>query len=263
MNMLKKISRPIFSSFRMVRYTLSCLSRGKGQHRKIINVTFPRSGNSLFRWMLAKYFAKEVFKGVSSPSSSLKNLRRGKIVAGKFHFCGVYLHCKCCPCIDFRTNFQKTHDFNLKLPNTSLWSYIIQYRQPIESIISKYELMVKEDKIVYDEEKWKEFASDEIIRWKKFVSKWVINNKTSKKFFIPYHKLMEDPVNIMSQVISFINPDEGIDRELLHKIINCEEIRNRRNITDFKYYDEFFLRNIEYQALLEIRQMHLKSYFFD
>jgi hypothetical protein len=75
------------------------------ENRKIPCVSFPRSGHHLLGRCLKQYFGRD------------------------FHYCpNVFrkAHFK-----DPKTNYQKNHDFDLSLPNTRAWYYVIQYRHPL------------------------------------------------------------------------------------------------------------------------------------
>jgi len=68
------------------------------------------------------------------------------ISAGDFRYCEYYKHCKSIPCSDPIANFQKTHDFNGEVENSTSLYYIVQYRHPIEQIISHYEYIILREK---------------------------------------------------------------------------------------------------------------------
>ena len=137
----------------------------KKRNEKVICVTFPRSGHHLFARILAKYFSRDLYDGYVKKSTK-------HFVAGTFCYCEYYRHCKSSPCSDVKTNFQKNHDFEGSLPNTRLLKYIIQYRTPVESLISNFEFDIKNSKRPNEIEEWEKFASYGILYWKKFVNKW-------------------------------------------------------------------------------------------
>ncbi len=99
------------------------------ENKKILNVAFPRSGHHLLEQCLRLYFRDQ------------------------FHYCHFDHHCKQIPCTDPKTNFQKHHDYKLFLVNNPSTNYIIQYRHPIESLISLYNLSKQLGKITENDTK--------------------------------------------------------------------------------------------------------------
>lgn len=107
--------------------------------RKIQCVSFPRSGHHLLATCLQQYFC------------------------GDFHYCPNVLrkvHFK-----NPETNYQKNHDFDLSLPNTRAWYYVIQYRHPIDSVISWYKWEVDNAVKAEKNTRWRAFINRSLPFW--------------------------------------------------------------------------------------------------
>lgn len=236
--------------------------------RKIICVSFPRSGHHLLVNFLFKYFSRDVdypeLKGEDARKKCDKTLS-----AGELHYCEFYNHCKSYPCIDPAINFQKNHDSLLDMQPKDGYFYIIMYRHPLESIVSLYKWNVKDwlDNIFtgktvdFSRSGWERFANNKIVLWKNFVRKWIIDKDRGNYLFISYEELIEFPKITMINVLKFMNPGMKIDLSLLSVIINKLDINPKNNIKDFKYFSESFFKELEAQAKEEIGFLDLESKF--
>lgn len=227
-------------------------------NRKIQCVSFPRSGHHLLARCLKQYFS------------------------GDLHYCSnVFrkVHFK-----DAKTNYQKNHDFDLCLPNTGHWYYVIQYRHPIESVISWYKWEV--DNAVNAEkntkwralinrrlpfwnlytrrdtqQRWLEFIKLRIPFWQKFVQKWVIQNQNPNTCFVPYNELVADSCGVIRRVILFANPSRLVNHEAIREIVARNDIGIKHEALDFRYYDAKLFRDIEESVLDELKALNLKRLF--
>jgi len=232
-------------------------------HRNITCITFPRSGHHLLVNTLLKYFSRDVNY---SKIGDKGFLGRTPIRAGTFCYCEYYRHCLQHPCIDKRTNFQKNHDFKLRIKNDFTQYYIVQCRTPVEAIVSSYYFRkaapqrtpLKTQSIIPILKRCKHalihliFYRDnafsklvfwyELLYWKRFIYKWAINNKNKNIYFLPYCELIKAPKTKLKEVIKFINPDELIDEALLSDIINHLHIYNRSLVKKQNFFLQIFLR---------------------
>jgi len=206
--------------------------------KKIQNVSFPRSGHALLRRCLQLYFKD------------------------KFYFCEFYGGCHESPCTNPQTNYQKNHDFGLRLENNPSFNYIIQYRHPLESLVSLYKLyfnigVIKED----TKESWIKFCKTNILYWKKFIKKWVIENKNSHAIIIPFNDLLSNTEEILKQTIAYMDPGDEINEKRIKDVIKELNISRRTSIEDFKYYDIKFFKEIEESVKDELKKINLKMIF--
>jgi len=147
-------------------------------------------------------------------------------------------------------NLLKNHDFNLKLKIEENKKYLIQYRKPIESIVSWYLFNIDGGKeymkirnVELKRESWEKFARIEINNWNRLMEKWVLI-KRENILTIDYEQLVKNPFNTLSKIIFYFIPNHIIDFKLLNKVINDENIEYKNDITKFRYYNQDFYDEI-------------------
>jgi len=206
--------------------------------KKIQNVSFPRSGHALLRRCLQLYFGE------------------------KFVFCEFYSGCKTTPCINPQTNYQKNHDFDLKLVNDPTLNYIIQYRHPMESLVSYYTQCL--DDAVFekdDRRQWAVFCADKLDVWKRFVSKWVTNNNNPNTLYVPFSDLIDNPETKLKEIIKYMDPLREPDTDRISEVVDEMNITPRSSIHDFKYYDRQFFKETEKMVLKEMGRLGINPVF--
>jgi len=201
---------------------------------KTICATFPRSGHDLLFQCLQRYFMDD------------------------FHYCEFYHHCGKVPCADHSTNFQKNHDFDLTLFNNPAYNYVIQYRHPIESIISWYNLklsnrQIREDTVTI----WVYFLHQKIEFWKKFVKKWIIENKNPYVYYLNYRDFVNNPQIKLKETVEFLDPSTPANMALISDIISKMHICLRSDIKKFRYYNPVLFRQIESRLSYELNRLKL------
>jgi len=121
--------------------------------RNIQCISFPRSGHHLLVNCLVRYFGNEL----SFDSRSVETgTDRSHFSCGEFIYCEYYTHCRKIPCSNLKTTFQKSHDFDLTLPNIAGQYYIVQYRNPKDAIASNFKLETQVFKKVKNSKKFRE-----------------------------------------------------------------------------------------------------------
>jgi len=217
-------------------------------------VTFPRSGHHWLVHLLTKYFSKNI--NYLHSKEDQKNVLR----AGTFYYCDFYTHCKQIPCPNYKTNFQKNHDLELKLKKSANFKYIIQFRHCLPSLISWYLFKVRTDNLKDGNQEWEKFARKNIIFWKNFIKKWILSTKNDKNIiYLSYEELTQNPEESLKKVIKFINPKEQINSKFIKDIINKQGIKKVRNIKAFKYFDPKFFKEIEQKIYPELQKLGLKK----
>ena len=206
--------------------------------KKIQNVSFPRSGHALLRRCLQLYFGE------------------------KFIFCEFYSGCKTTPCINPQTNYQKNHDFDLKLENNPSLSYIVQYRHPVETLTSYYRQCLDDSVLKEDSrQKWTAFCNGKLDAWKRFVNKWVVNNENPNTVYVPFSELIDNPEAKLKEIIKFMDPLREPDTDRISEVIGEMDITPRRPIQDFKYYDRQLFMETEKKILKELALLDIKPVF--
>lgn len=162
-------------------------------------------------------------------------------------------------------NYLKDHDFGLARGNSGISlekenRYIVQYRHPIESIVSHYEMRLFHGYDNDTEQSWKRFLDSSLNFWKRFVEKWCLRDLSPmglRVLRIPYSELCDDPLSVLRRVVEFA-PLDGKDpdserlqaaydkntgsfaRYVEHHNEGKKNLTKRRDVRDFKYYSEDF-----------------------
>ncbi len=223
---------------------------------KVACISFPRSGHHLLINGLLKYFSKDPTYPNIEDSTRCKNI----LQAGELFYCEYYDHCRNHPCSDYRSNFQKIHDFNLDLI-CKIEKQIVQIRHPIESIISYYKYHYGEN--LLEKEHWIKFALEKADYWKGFVKKWVIENSSSKLLVISYSDLLDKSLETFENILYFIAPKDKLRKAYLKKVIASLDISKKNTIDKFDHYDIAFLRNIEIQLLKVMKLVKILPLFVE
>lgn len=136
-------------------------------------VTFPRSGH---HWLV---------DGLLQANPKLKY--------NEHHQTGGTLeNCDC--------DLQKTHDFLLDVPKKEEYKHVIQFRNPLRSVQSWYEL-VKESEHTPP---YAEFFLSKIKFYSKWFEKWVME-PTPNSMIVCYEDMLKDYDTIVSKVLRFID----------------------------------------------------------
>jgi hypothetical protein len=68
-----------------------------------------------------------------------------------------------------------------------------------------------------------------------FHRKWVEPGEQERRILLSYEDFMQCPVDSLSKVISFIEPDRDIDVERIRAA--AADVRETRDAMDFRFYD--------------------------
>lgn len=196
------------------------------------SVSFPRSGHSPLYNSMKRYFGDRLVYCDVQNSEGLN--------------CG----CRSVPCINPRNNFSKSHDWGLKKGNgleiRAGQRYLVQYRNPVRSIASDYNLYVQRKPHKSGREEWHEFACEAIAYWNKLIDKWVIGlrDRDNPQLICPYEQLVQDPIGTVTGVVEFVT-DEPVDGEALRREISQIRFRPLNRLPEFRHFDTGFFREIE------------------
>lgn len=226
--------------------------------QKIQGVSFPRSGHHLLTHCLTQYFANEF--GYCSDVFRDQQFQNPQIT------------------------YQKNHDFDLNLPITPGMKYLVQYRHPLESLVSWYRWEVNNG--IQAErnygwrplmnnyvplwnlythrdtrKRWTIFLKKRLPFWSKFVEKWFLNSNQSSLCYVNYSDLVQDSFTTISRVILFFDSETDLNTEKLHKIISENNIHPRNDIKNFKFFDPKVFQNIEKSLAHQIDLANIKPLF--
>lgn len=210
--------------------------------RHVCGVSWPRSGNGLLNRVLVAYFRSA------------------------YRFCNPFdVKANCCetfPCNRQDViKFTKNHDFDFDLPQVEGVPYLVQHRAFLPSVVSNYELVVRNGK-KDTQKRFRKFSLEWAERYRAFMSKWVLETPENiETICIPYEDLTTEPEKTISRVLLFFAPDAPVDTQRLADIINQAThvtiaggervvageagIRDTRRIEDFRYYCPRWFEKLE------------------
>lgn len=200
----------------------------------IQGISFPRSGHHMLIRRLTEYFSI-----ISCSDVCIRNRSRktNDIDTSKnsFVYCEFYTTCQTIPCIDERCSFQKSHDFSLDVPIKKELHYLVQIRNPIDAITSLFELSLKTGwyNLKDTQECWELFFDDQLVFYRNFYNKWVVQKKNNIDIFW-YDSFLENPVPHLIRAIELLDKQHSINFELVEKL--CEDISLRSHHKKFRYY---------------------------
>jgi len=240
---------------------------------KVQNVSFPRSGNSLLTLKLFKYFTGDA-QGLPVDGMDSETRYRQVIAAGRMFYCESSKHCRQWPCPDSRTNFQKQHDKRLELEPLPGYAYLVQYRHPLEALVSYYGWTLKYQAAVLpgagnSRRNWLAFlgpaGSDRIPErlayWRGFVTKWVLSPIAYPRLAVNYAELVDHPEKRLTDVIRFMTDTETPDQALIGAIVKNMDVRRRHSIEEFCFYDRQQFSTLEALVAPELDALRIPRYF--
>lgn len=183
----------------------------------VIGVSWPRSGHHMLVRLLQLYFG---------PDLGYCDFYGGKPWVDEIETC-----CKQIPCMHAeRIWLTKNHDFELNLPQIPNQKYLIQYRDFAPSVVSNFELFVRnggEDSALA----FRKFASGEFTRYLGFVERWVTSEFAAGQLHLNYSVFLSNPQNELSRAVAFLKPDIPVDADRIASAIadvDGEEIKQGR-----------------------------------
>lgn len=190
---------------------------------KVQGVSFPRSGHEIVWHAMRKYFQQPMCDYGSV-------LDRPEYI------------------------WARNHDFDGDLPKIPSLHYVIQYRNPVRSITSNYHLHARNTQ-KDSEAHWHNFMNRQIVAWKDFAQKWLIENGLEQVMMIPYERLVHRPHETLVALFRFMS-DQPINEER----VPSEGIRPRNSLEHFPYYDEQVFDYIEERLAPEMSALDIPSY---
>lgn len=204
--------------------------------QRTVNVCFPRSGHRFLRHLCQAYFGSDL---------RFREEHQG--------FGYSYEE----------ANYIKDHDFGLLNGKAGIGivpenRYLIQFRHPLESLVSHYEFQLKHGKVADSRAEWERFLTGRISYWINFVEKWCLPAELGSPFLrVKYSDLASDPGATLTRVILFITDDDrAVNRVRVEKAVKrwgsgfaryVEEKENkekwvtqRRDVRAFRFFDESF-----------------------
>lgn len=190
---------------------------------KTQGVSFPRSGHAVVWHAIRQYFDKPM------------------CTYGSVLECQDYI-------------WAKQHDHRGEFPKLAWLRHVIQYRNPVRSIVSNYYLHANHTGRD-DLRHWHSFVNKQIKSWRRFADKWLLNNGIERSLLIPYESLIKEPLPTLRAIFQFMS-DEPIEDDRIH----YHNILPQDNLSKFKYFDERVFAHIESELEQEIKALSLPSY---
>ena len=160
-------------------------------------VSFPRSGHHLLTNLLREYFGCQtlvyhsLYEDKGRPISDPESL----------------------------VNYQKNHDFELDTPLNPELKYVVQIRDPMDSIASWRALDARTGTTtVHDRVSWEIETRDRLDYWRKFVDKWVIQS-IPNRLIVHYADLLSRPEEVLVNVVQHLRGRQDTDYAWIRKAI--------------------------------------------
>ena len=209
----------------------------------VANVSWPRSGHVLLARILTETFE------------------------GWFGYCEYYTPSKvenspCCGAFPCRrtdiVSMSKQHDFKFdaELPDDHL--LIVQYRAFLPSLVSHWDQRAATSPGLVDSaEEFRRFARHKAEDYERFLERWVRRPRTNR-LLLPYEAFTAEPSRKMRQVLDLFDAADCAGRmeEVIatidgltfadggEKKLAGAGIADRRDITQFRYYDAAFFAEL-------------------
>ena len=193
---------------------------------KTVCISYPRSGHHLLTNLLLKYFSKDMSMGSKASRPDLSQ----PVVAGKLVYCEFYQHCNQTPCTDERVNYMKNHDRPPQLDPDSLDNVVVQYRHPLASLLSFFEL--RKGRMPESAKEFKRFLDKMGPEVMAFFNKWVVN-KRAGTLLVPYEQLVSNPSSLLAAVVRHLDPAHEPDAELIEAVVKAQGIFNSDKLDKF------------------------------
>ncbi len=209
--------------------------------RSIQNISFPRSGHHLLVRCLTQIFGE------------------------RLGYCEYYTHCRTTPCPEPANNLQKNHDFHLRLQWSPQYSYLVQYRHPIEAIDSWFTYRLNhpnrwERWTIRDTKwHWHRFFSRKLKYWRRFIEKWVVDQDRDNVLTMDYRDFVRYPRRQLERIVKFVDRENEPDQSRLDWVLKIQEIKARRPIVTHQYYDARWVVDVERQLQPMLERAGIRS----
>jgi len=221
---------------------------------KTIFVTFPRSGHNLLIDTLDK------LAGVLTEYCNFYDCTRGGTAQptcaetrNEVRERGI------CPS---GMRYQRSHDFGLDLPVIPAQRYVVQYRHPVESICSWYDIAtefwpLEEDSAL----NFQIFFAEKLAFWDGFMKKWVIPGSCAPNVFrIGYDQLLENH-KVLWDLLEYIDCSADVSEMMLRDI--GRTMCRRKSVVEHRHFDRKLFASTEAARIDVLRQAGIDPLFTD
>jgi hypothetical protein len=208
-------------------------------------VSFPRSGHAIAYHLGRRYFG-DAFVYCDANGT---------------RFCG----CGQVPCSNPARVFAKNHDFGLRrspgVPVLENERYLVQYRNPVHSICSHYQLYLRNHPDEHTVPGWRKFALRDIFYWNHFIDKWVLDypGTAIAPLYCVYEELMSRPRDVAREILSFMSA-LPLEESRFEQVLASLEIVPRNSLEEFQFYDPGFFDELERRAEQRLAGLQLPAW---
>jgi len=153
--------------------------------------------------------------------------------------------CKAMPCVRPGMQLQKSHDFSGQVPILRSRRYIIQVRDPLPSVISHFEYLVRVKRKPDTAEAWMALALAQVDYLEMFLNRWVVDFPEGiDHLYTDYDDLMRDPSGEMERLVAYLWPHETPNHAAIQQSLSAHEFRPTREVEAFRYYEPGFISQL-------------------
>lgn len=208
----------------------------------IQGVSLPRSGHNLLVGHLQKYFDSDVvcpdYRHTLLPFLAKSKARRESLADDKqqsFHYCEYYYSCRTHPCCNANNTFQKSHDFDLKLPIAPAAKYLIQTRNRMGLLISWFELRLQKNREHDSPQGFNEFVQRNRKYVDGFQRKW-LDRRLTNCLRLDYDDYLNRPAILLEEAVRYFDASHVVKRVRIDQIV--ADVRPPRDINAFRFFDD-------------------------
>lgn len=200
-------------------------------------VSLPRSGHNLLVVHLQKYFDSTLTcqnEKVGLLSFRSRNIPRNASDANKFHYCEYYYACRSHPCKDSNNSFQKSHDFELSLAVDQARKYLIQKRNPLDLLISWFEMRLLKNRERDTPDGFAAFVERMHPYINGFIEKWV-DAPLPHRLVFDYEDYLQSPAEHLKSAIEFFGDNLDVDMIRINEIV--KDVKAAKDNRNFRFID--------------------------
>lgn len=222
----------------------------------VVGVSLPRSGHHLLTGLLRRYAGPKFvycphFVKAQGMEKKSSNCCDGELCAHKD-----------------KVTYCKNHDFKGLIPKVAGARYLVQYRDFLPSMISSYELHVKNGNTDTEKE-FRQFSLKRVGKYNDFVNKWVLpEDKHIQKLLVRYEDLTGAPEEWVAWALQFFGVQNIRQRRVQNLIARAPKktylsaqqvsetsagIKNSRNVEDFRYYSRLLFEELAERTRIKTR----------
>jgi hypothetical protein len=104
------------------------------------------------------------------------------------------------------------------------------------------------------------FARRDMEYWIRFVDKWVLNfpSEANPPLYCSYESLLADPQGRVREILTFFSED-ALDEDRVKTLLQNKPIVERKSLSEFKYSDPVFFKELEESASGRLEKLNLPS----